>query len=229
MLSLACLAGVIALRTTELVQGKTSRWAIAWSFAASPNTSNMPLPRRQQQNSQQQQRQQLSRASPGVLSSLRGSAAQKVTFTVTASPADGRKLLQSLAALLAAVGKAQQVRTDFVGWKVTCQLPAAAGDSTEQQQQQQLHQQGEKEEECGGSEPLQKRARMSDESGGSSSGRGGSGDSVEVAVFQQRRGTFDVVARLQSGSSPSKRLAGVVAAVREDIALMWSVSDLYCQ
>eukprot|EP00803_Ostreobium_quekettii_P002088 evm.model.scf_565.7 EVM.evm.TU.scf_565.7 scf_565:35419-42558(+) len=37
-------AGVKAVRTTEFFQGKTSRWAIAWSFAASPDTNSLPLP-----------------------------------------------------------------------------------------------------------------------------------------------------------------------------------------
>ncbi|KAL0029114.1 hypothetical protein WJX77_007949 [Trebouxia sp. C0004] len=38
-------SNVTALRTTELVQGRTSRWAIAWSFAADPQTAGIPMPR----------------------------------------------------------------------------------------------------------------------------------------------------------------------------------------
>lgn len=37
--------GVTALRTTELAQGKTSRWAIAWSFAVPRGKASQPLPR----------------------------------------------------------------------------------------------------------------------------------------------------------------------------------------
>lgn len=36
---------VTALRTTEFVQGRTSRWGIAWSFAADPKTAHIPMPR----------------------------------------------------------------------------------------------------------------------------------------------------------------------------------------
>lgn len=36
---------VTAIRTTEFAQGKTSRWAIAWSFEVDPNLANQPLPR----------------------------------------------------------------------------------------------------------------------------------------------------------------------------------------
>lgn len=35
--------GVTALRTTELAQGRTSRWAVAWSFDVNPNLANVPL------------------------------------------------------------------------------------------------------------------------------------------------------------------------------------------
>jgi 23S rRNA (adenine1618-N6)-methyltransferase len=38
-------AGVAVVRTTEFSQGKTSRWGLAWSYAAHPSTANKPLPR----------------------------------------------------------------------------------------------------------------------------------------------------------------------------------------
>lgn len=34
-----------ALRTTQLCQGRTSRWAIAWSWAADTHAAAAPLPR----------------------------------------------------------------------------------------------------------------------------------------------------------------------------------------
>ena len=39
---------VLALLTIHLAacsQGRTSRWAIAWSFAADPQTADIPMPR----------------------------------------------------------------------------------------------------------------------------------------------------------------------------------------
>ncbi|GIL85185.1 hypothetical protein Vretimale_10821 [Volvox reticuliferus] len=38
---------VTALRTTELAQGKTSRWAVAWSWQVHPNMASQPLRRRE--------------------------------------------------------------------------------------------------------------------------------------------------------------------------------------
>lgn len=38
-------AAVPAVRTTEFVQGRTSRWGLAWSFAAGPGSAAQPLPR----------------------------------------------------------------------------------------------------------------------------------------------------------------------------------------
>jgi 23S rRNA (adenine1618-N6)-methyltransferase len=37
--------GVTAVRTTELTQGRTSRWVLAWSFSARPTADSTPLPR----------------------------------------------------------------------------------------------------------------------------------------------------------------------------------------
>jgi hypothetical protein len=225
-------AGVTALRTTELVQGKTSRWAIAWSFAASPNTANMPLPRR----SMPQQQQQHKRAA--------GSAAgpTKLSFRVTAPAADGRKLLQAIGALLTAVGQAQAVQVDTAAWKVTCQLAAEA--SKQQQQKDQL---------CDAEQgPAAKRMRpghaeaavgVEAAPGMSRAVSSNAGCSaacanvqVEVSVVQQQRGTFDVVAAvegkpLQQQQQQQEQLAGKALlrkfeAVRNDLTLMWAASPL---
>ncbi|KAK9835677.1 hypothetical protein WJX74_005744 [Apatococcus lobatus] len=37
--------GVSALRTTEFIQGRTTRWGLAWSFAVRPDTAQQALPR----------------------------------------------------------------------------------------------------------------------------------------------------------------------------------------
>ena len=46
---------VHVVRTTEFSQGQTSRWGIAWSFAAHPNVANKPL---RQKNPRQQQEEE---------------------------------------------------------------------------------------------------------------------------------------------------------------------------
>ncbi|KAK9805663.1 hypothetical protein WJX72_010774 [[Myrmecia] bisecta] len=53
---------VTALRTTEFFQGRTSRWALAWSFAVDPNLASKPLPRAQpkQQTQSESARRELS-------------------------------------------------------------------------------------------------------------------------------------------------------------------------
>lgn len=207
-----CCTGVTGLRTTELVQGKTSRWAIAWSFAANPNTANMPLPRRQQQQLQcQQQAIGKNFNSAAASSSSSVQSAQRVSFTVTAGAADGRKLLQSIAALLPAVGGAQQVQVDINAWKIKCVLPAASG---KQQQQQ----------DGTSSEPAAKRAKTAANVSSSSVAE----QTVEISVFQQRRGTYDVIASVKPASSTSSDLMTAFAAVRDDLALMWPVGEFKC-
>jgi hypothetical protein len=37
--------GVPVIRSTQFFQGETSRWAVAWSYAADPKTSAIPLER----------------------------------------------------------------------------------------------------------------------------------------------------------------------------------------
>ncbi|KAF6250628.1 hypothetical protein COO60DRAFT_1705635 [Scenedesmus sp. NREL 46B-D3] len=242
-------AGVTALRTTELVQGKTSRWAIAWSFAASPNTANKPLPRRNMPQ-QQHQHQQHKRAASSA------AGATKLSFRVSAPAEDGRKLLQALGALLTAVGQAQGVQVDMGAWKVTCHLPAVLGQQQQQQQGQQQQQQGQQQEQAGmqqhgvtGSsehEPALKRARSGAgeaacggqapagvSSAANSSARTAAGGylAVEVSVFQQQRGSFDVAVAGKGPRVGQQQLAGAALlrmseAVREDLTLMWPVGPL---
>jgi hypothetical protein len=251
-------AGVTALRTTELVQGKTSRWAIAWSFAASPNTASMPLPRRtmpqQQRQQHQHQHQQTNSAQQQRSKRPAGSAAgaTKLSLRVTAPAAEGRRLLQALAALLTRVGQAQGVHVDTLAWKVSCQLAVGSGQQQQQQQQHTVHHLGEAGAGTPGQAPAAKHARA----GNSGAACGGDaaapaaavssavrcsavGDvaaayaAVEVSVFQQQRGSFEVVAAVkgQLVGQQQQQLAAVAMqqvfeAVREDLTLMWPVGPL---
>lgn len=37
--------GSVIIENNAVLQGRTSRWAIAWSFAADPRTADVPMPR----------------------------------------------------------------------------------------------------------------------------------------------------------------------------------------
>jgi hypothetical protein len=244
-------AGVTALRTTELVQGKTSRWAIAWSFAANPNTANMPLARRTVPQQQQQQQQLASAHQQRTKRPAdRAAGATKLSFQVTAPATEGRRLLQALAALLTTVGQAQGVHADTSAWKVSCQL--ALGGGQQQQQQRQQPTQDHLGEAAAGApgQPLRsKRPRAGNSAAACGADAAAAlssavscsavGDvaaahaAVEVSVIQQQRGSFDVVAAVkgQLVGQQQQQLAGaalqqVFEAVREELTLMWPVSPL---
>jgi hypothetical protein len=84
------------------------------------------LPRKRQQPQQQQQQQRKRQ--------LQGN---KVRFVVGAPAAEGRKLLQSLAALLLSVCQAKPVAVDAAAWKVRCRLQLLPHSLCGQQDQQQ--------------------------------------------------------------------------------------------
>ena len=214
-------AGVTALRTTELVQGKTSRWAVAWSFSVPASTATLPLPRahRPQQQQQQpqhlltqphQQQQQEQQQQVFMQPKLQQPHPQQqqqqqqqhVCFTVEASVSEGRRVLQALAALLVSLCGATALKVDTSKWMIQCQLP-----STLQQQQQQ--QQGD------AAVPAAADGEMV---------------AVEVSMFQQRK-VLQVVAKVVGGSSSSSAAASSVllhaafVKVRQDLELMWTVAD----
>jgi hypothetical protein len=199
------------------------------------------MPQQQQQQQQQQHKRAASSAS-GV--------SGKLLLRVTAPAADGRKVLQAVGALLSTVGQAQAVHVDTAAWKVSCQL--AVGASHLQQQQQQRASEAQLPEED--QEPSSKRIRSGVEDpaddgvecsaaklsavSSSTASRAGcttacASVQVEVSVFQQQRGMFDVVAALKGKllSQQQQQQAGaallqVFDAVREDLVLMWPVSSL---
>lgn len=206
-------AGVTALRTTELVQGKTSRWAIAWSFTVPHSTANMPLPRahqpqrqpavdlQQQQPAQQQRAKQKQQGVP-----------PGVSFTVEASAAEGRRVLQALGALLVSLCGAQQLHVDTSKWAVSCRLPVSEQIGSSSGDRQQPKQQEAEEEEGDGAYV-----------------------GIQLNVFQQRK-AFQVVAKVAASpaggaaTGPSTSAAVIVLAtalekVKADMALMWVVCE----
>jgi hypothetical protein len=259
---------VTGLRTTELVQGRTSRWAIAWSFAAPAAAAALPLPRAQQPaapavvppggtypllrvagagsgvttadgaqaaptlQQQQQQQQALEQQRQGSKRPLRQPPPPPLSFMVCAPAAEGRRVLQALAALLGSVGGAAQVVLDAPRWKVSGVLgdtagAAAGGDAAAAVAAASASAAG----------PPQKHARLSAGSRSSGTVR------IELSVYQQRKG-FQVVAAAAPAAAPAagaggssggsdaaappqpwQALPAAVAAVREDMALMWPVTD----
>lgn len=221
-------AGVTALRTTELVQGRTSRWAIAWSWAACPSTASLPLRPRQQQlqdgddepTKHQQQPQQQQQGTKRQQQQQRASAAaapppppRAHAFLVKAPPTDGCTLLTALAALLGSVGGLQAVALDAAKWQLTATLPP---------QQRGPHQPT--------NPPCLKQPRLS--SGLGQDLAASPPDRMQVSVFQQRgnKPGFRVVAELQqqcdgAGDSSSTTLSAALAAVRTDLELMWPVEQ----
>lgn len=174
----------------------------------------MPLPRRQQQ-----QQGFAKSGSSSVAGSSKAGGTQKVTFSVTAAAAEGRRVLQSITALLTAVGGAQQVSVDSGAWKIRCRLPSAAAATSAEQQR--------------GEQPVAKKARTEAvEAAQQDESRSVPFDVVEVSVFQQRRGMFDVVACVQPGTDGASavgygsQLLGALKAVRDDLALMWLVGEV---
>jgi hypothetical protein len=212
---------VTALRTTELVQGKTSRWAVAWSFSVPASTATLPLPRahrpqcpQQQQQKQpqhhptqpEQQQQQQHVTQPKQQKphpQQQQQQQQQVCFTVEASVSEGRRVLQAIAALLVSLCVATAVKVDTSKWTIQCQLP-----TTQQQQQQQ-----------------QGAADVSAAADGGTI-------AVEVSMFQQRK-VLQVVAKVVGGSSSSSSSAAASSVllhaafvqVRQDLELMWTVAD----
>jgi hypothetical protein len=201
---------------TSLSQGKTSRWAIAWSFTVDPNTARVPLRSH----------------APGAAAAAAAAAAEvaaaeaavaaaaaaaalppprravrMTSFTLLAPAAEGRRLLQAVAALLGREGAA--CRVDAGAWAVHATLPLQAAAAV-----------------AGGAPPPSKRARM--EGGGSGGdseddGAGAAGLGVRVSVSQQARGSFTVAASIPNHSSDlaARRFTDAMHAVKDDLALMW--------
>lgn len=99
---------VTAIRTTELAQGKTSRWAIAWSFAVDPNLASVPIARP---------------VNPELARPI--VPKRSVTFQLK-TPTDPRAVLKLIAEVLEAHGASPPPSIDQGLWRVSATVPHAA-------------------------------------------------------------------------------------------------------
>ncbi|KAG1674416.1 hypothetical protein FOA52_012943 [Chlamydomonas sp. UWO 241] len=230
---------VTAIRTTELAQGKTSRWAIAWSFDVDPNLANHPLPR------------------PGTHA---GAAAAQpaarpkrlVSFALTGPNQDGRKLLKAMEAALSAHG-ASGVAVDLGCWTLTAGLPAPAppavashGLAVDRAAAAHAHAHALALAAAGGgplpgsSPPVggggfgalsaahhttQKRQRhptAAELPPGADAG--GSSVALRVNMYQQQRGRFDIMASIPKTTSETEAatFTAVMQKVQDDMQAMWT-------
>ena len=113
---------VTAIRTTEFAQGKTSRWAIAWSFEVDPAIASLPLPRALNPHLAPQ-------PVPKRLVSfaLHSHAQHSLHQGLAGGYHEGRKLLQAMEAVLSCHG-AVRVKVDHSTWVVAAILPLSSTD-----------------------------------------------------------------------------------------------------
>ena len=213
--------GVSALRTTELAQGSTSRWAAAWSFAADPNTANVPLRSRVGFDAPAAADGGGGGGDEGGAGAAAAAAAaasglppprravRSTSFALAAAPAEGRRILSAAAALLGRAGAAD-CRVDAGAWTVRAELPLQPPVAAPAP--------------VPGEPPAKKRVRIDDGSGNGGNG-GGSGGTVGVRllVSQQHRGVFTVAASIANDSSElaARAFTDAVHSLREDLELMW--------
>jgi hypothetical protein len=131
-------------------------------------------------------------------------AVRMTSFELVAQPAEGRRMLQAVAALLGRAGAS--CRVDANSWTVHAALPlqaaAAASDSAE---------------------PAAKRAKAGGEGAGGGGADGGLG--VRVLLSQQARGSFTVAASIpnDSGDLAARRFTDVMHELKEDMGMMWQL------
>jgi len=208
-------------------QGKTSRWAVAWSFTVDPNTANIPLRSHIAGPSTAAaatgpaaaDRPAALRAEPAVAAAAPAAAAaasaavapprravRSTSFALAAQPADGRRMLQAVAALLGREGAVCKV--DAAAWTVLATLPlqTAGADA-----------------DTNSSEPPTKRPKTRDDRIGK--GDGGGGLNVRALLSQQARGSFTVAASIPNDSSDlaARRFTDVMHNLKEDLGLMWEL------
>lgn len=198
-------------------QGKTSRWAIAWSFAVDRNKANVPLRSHAGAGGlgdaagadaaaaaaaaaaeSELQATAAATAAAAAAPAAPRRAVRATSFAVAASAGEARRLLQALAALLGREGAVCSV--DAGSFLLTAELPLQGG---------------------GDGEPAAKRARP----GSTGTAAGGGGVQVRVQLSQQQRGSFTISASIANDTSDlaARRFTEAMHAVREDVGLMWQL------
>ncbi|KAL4428378.1 hypothetical protein ABPG75_002467 [Micractinium tetrahymenae] len=218
--------GVRALRTTELAQGKTSRWALAWSFTADANAASQPLPRFPNTSApaaapapgaaagQRQPRQAAGGATAAAAGGGRGRpVGRKLSWQVQAPARAGGAVL---AAIRQCMQQAGMHCADAGPYSLCCkhtptpgQLAAAAGDAEE---------------------PVAKRARPGATGDGSGAPQAQQQQQqqrwqIDLQLFQQHAGLFLLVAVLQK-SAPDGALpwfGEVAQRLQRALAAQWAV------
>ncbi|GFR39717.1 hypothetical protein Agub_g198, partial [Astrephomene gubernaculifera] len=132
---------VTALRTTELAQGKTSRWAVAWSWQVHPNKASQPLRRTLTQEEDNSTptcttATAAAAAAAAVLpSGQRGRPTQQDATTAAATTA------ASTAAACASADRDQQQQVDPGSGHVHAEVDVSVGASSSGQQAERAAQQ----------------------------------------------------------------------------------------
>ncbi|MEW5302420.1 MAG: hypothetical protein WDW36_005209 [Sanguina aurantia] len=236
---------VTALRTTEFAQGKTSRWAVAWSFTVDRSTNQKPL---RAAGTAQSEAPQDGAATLAPVAAAKSAvsplvvAARQATFAVEGAKADGRVLLQLLQRVASAQGATCKANPAL--WSLSASLPPL----------------GPAEQGGGGATPAscshtgpsgpgphilstgvpggsdqdgsatQANKRHKPEPAVSpgpagASGASSSGVSIQLQVFSRQRGKFEVVVSCQGAllGMALTRFQSFAAAVRNGVALLWAV------
>ncbi|PNW88779.1 hypothetical protein CHLRE_01g044150v5 [Chlamydomonas reinhardtii] len=209
---------ITQLRTTELAQGKTSRWAVAWSWQVDPNKAMQPLRRLEDAAApsaagvaaaggaaagvtagsaagaaRAARQQALASAAAGptlAAAGLQVLPRRHVGFTVQKSGVlDGRVLLQRLQALLQE-GGCGPVTADLARWSLTW--------------------------------PLQVRPSGGEGLSGSAAGAGllPTGITARLMVAQQQRGRVEVVASIPNAApdTAARAFAGLMAELEAAVS-----------
>eukprot|EP00887_Chlorella_sp_A99_P005035 scaffold4.g5035.t1 len=210
--------GVRVLRTTEFAQGKTSRWGLAWSFAADPTAASAPLPRfpaastgasagRQeasQGRDEPQRGQQRQRAADAP--ALRPT--RRVSCQVQGAAAAGGAMLEAVEQSLRQQGLDCRLNKASFTMRATYQPSAEeAAEAAE------------------AASRAAKRPRQPAQQGGSGGAPPGPW-AAELQLFMQHAGMFVLTATLDRATPDAAQrwFAGVMGGVRRALATRWKVS-----
>ncbi|KAG2493072.1 hypothetical protein HYH03_008735 [Edaphochlamys debaryana] len=199
---------VTALRTTELAQGRTSRWAVAWSWRVPPNKATEPLRRHEappgqegaaapgaEEDAGEGRRGAAGSARPDGRQGGGAAAAAAPTLAVvlprryvsfTAMQPDARALLGRLAELLKKAGSTD-VAVDPATWSCSW--------------------------------PLQISAFSGGEAGGGGGGQFASDITARMRVAQQQRGRMEVVGTIPNHApdNAARAFASLMAGLQADL------------